>query len=237
MSTAYLASIHDVMPETLDRVDEIVADMDANGWAPAILLVVPGRGWASGGLERLRRLVERGHTLAGHGWTHQIHRVRNARHLAHSVFLSRRVAEHYTLDALGVDVLVRRCRRWFVHHGLPEPELYVPPAWGLGPVTASRLAARGGYRFVETLSGIFDAARDEMLNLPVIGFEADTRLRAAFLKASNARSIHRGRRIGTVRLAIHPDDYNLRLAEDLKAIIRGSPDTVDLQRLQARFAA
>jgi len=235
--TAYLVSIHDVMPETLDRVDEIVADMDANGWPPAILLVVPGRNWTADGLARLQQFAKRGHALAGHGWTHQIHRIRNTRHLAHSLLLSRRVAEHYTLDALGVDVLVRRCRRWFARHGLPEPELYVPPAWALGPVPAERLARRGGYRFVETLGGIFDADRGKMLRLPVLGFEADTPLRAAFLKASNAWSLRQGRRVGAVRLAIHPQDRQLRLANDLKALIRRSPDTVDLHRLPAKFAA
>lgn len=234
--TSFLASIHDVMPETLSKVDEIVRVMSRSGWPPATLLVVPGRDWSAEELGRLRTYADRGHQLAAHGWSHRIRRIRNIRHLAHSVLISRRVAEHYTLDSLGVDVLVRRSRHWFRQNDLPEPVLYVPPAWALGPVSPTRLARQGGFRFVETLRGVHDAGEGIFFQLPVLGFEADTAFRAAFLRASNAANLRFAERVGAARVAIHPDDLELRLADDLRALIALAPATVQLEGLGASQA-
>ena len=232
----YLASVHDVMPETLDRVDRILAELDQHGWPPATLLVVPGRDWADDSLARLHDYADRGHALAGHGWTHSVPRLRNLRHRVHSALISRRAAEHYSLDGLGVETLMRRCRQWFDVQGLPAPSLYVPPAWALGPVSASRLAGVG-FRYVETLSGIHDFKTGRVARLPVLGYEADTRLRALLLRGSNASALGLGRVRGAVRLAIHPYELELKLADDLLAVIRQSPATAEISELRALNAA
>jgi len=221
--TALIVSIHDVMPETLDDVEAISAELDSAGWPPATLLVVPGRGWRSRDMERLRRFAMRGHALAGHGWTHRVPRIRGLRHRLHSLLLSRRAAEHYALDELGIRTLIQRCRRWFDVNGLPAPTLYVPPAWALGRTRAARLAGLG-FRYIETLSGFYDCDRHRQIRIPVLGFEADTRLRAAALRASNGINRRVARRAAAVRVSIHPADLRLRLADDLRALIARRDD-------------
>jgi hypothetical protein len=54
-----LVSIHDVMPATLGRVENIFDRLAGAGLLPVTLLVVPGRGWRDEQLDRLRRLVAR----------------------------------------------------------------------------------------------------------------------------------------------------------------------------------
>ncbi len=230
--TRYLVSVHDVMPESLGRVDRILGELEQNGWPPATLLVVPGRDWSAEQLQRLRGYAERGYELAGHGWTHTVPRIRNLRHRLHSLLISRRAAEHYALDALGVETLMRRCRQWFDAQGLPAPWLYVPPAWALGPASAARLG-NTGFRYLETLSGIYDLHSGRTARLPVLGFEADTALRAAFLRLSNASAVKLGERRGAVRLAIHPYDLELRLANDLLTVIRQEPAATEISELKA----
>ena len=230
--TRYLVSVHDVMPETLGRVDHILGELERNGWPPATLLIVPGRDWTEDGLQRLRDYAERGYGLAGHGWTHSVPRIRNFRHRLHSLLISRRAAEHYALDALGVEALMRRCRQWFDAQSLPAPALYVPPAWALGPASVERLRDTG-FRYLETLSGIHDFQSGRTARLPVLGFEADTALRAAFLQLSNATALKLGARRGAVRLAIHPHDLELRLADDLLGVIRQEPATTEISELKA----
>lgn len=65
----------------------------------------------------------------------------------------------------------------------------------------------------------------------MLGYEADTALRAMFLRASNACSLRFGTQAPAVRLAIHPDDYQLRLSDDLKSLIRSTPATVELEQV------
>lgn len=232
----FLVSIHDVMPETLSDVERIIAELAKAGWPPATLLVVPGRDWKPETIGWLRRHSERGHPLAGHGWCHSVPRLRSARHWLHSVLISRRAAEHYSLDALGVETLVRRCRGWFDRQRLPVPELYVPPAWAAGPARPREIA-RAGFRYVETLGGIYDHREGRQISLPVIGYEADTAFRAFCLRRLNAINLRRARGVGAVRLAIHPKDLDLRLADDLRAIIESAPPTAAIEDLQAVMTA
>ena len=70
MALSGLISIHDVMPETRERVTDI---LERIAWLPpaaVTLLVVPGKDWRAADLDWLRDLSERGYPLAGHGWRH-----------------------------------------------------------------------------------------------------------------------------------------------------------------------
>jgi len=212
---AWVVSIHDVMPETLPRVRALLARVERAGLAPATLLVVPGRDWSGADLDALRGMAARGHELAGHGWSHRVERFGSLRHRLHGLLLSRRAAEHLAHTREEVIGIVRDCRRWFDEQELPAPSLYVPPAWAMGAVPRRALDGLG-FRYFETLAGIYDTRTQRFLRLPVVGFEADTRLRAVMLRLSNRVNRGLGRRAGAVRLSIHPFDAELRLSADLE---------------------
>lgn len=211
-----LVSIHDVMPETLDAVDDILQRIAGAGTPRSVtLLVVPGRDWSKDDIAVLRRWADAGHELAGHGWVHEVERIRGVRHRLHSLFISRNVAEHLALDEQGIRTLIEDCHAWFGRAGLPAPTTYVPPAWAMGRVDRDVLRELP-FRYYETLSGIYDAATDTMTRIPLVGFEADTRLRAGLLRIFNAANRWLANRRGRLRLAIHPQDFRLRLADDLE---------------------
>lgn len=213
-----LVSIHDVMPATLDAVEELIGlCQDLTASAPA-LLVVPGLDWRPGDLERLHGWQAGGCELIAHGWVHET-QPRRLGHRLHAAFLSRSVAEHLDLDAHGIIALMRRSHAWFADTGFPPPETYIPPAWALG-MPVCRLSETP-FRRVETLSGIlFIGETVYRRSLPLVGFEADTALRAAFLRFWNARSRARAARHQTpLRISIHPGDHHLRLAGDLRSCL------------------
>lgn len=226
-----LVSVHDVMPQTLDRVARILDSLEAAGTGSVSLLVVPGAGWTADTLDRLHGMLARGHTLAGHGWQHRCARIRGLKHRLHSALISRDVAEHLALDAAGIEALIRRCGEWFPRHGLPQPDTYVPPAWAMGSIPRSRLYGLG-FRYFETLTGVFDAGAGRFRRLPLAGFEADTRLRALTLRALNRVCASLASANRPLRLAIHPRDPELLLAPDLERSVaaagaRGHRTAVD----------
>jgi len=220
-----IASVHDVMPETLSRVEHLTARLENAGLQPVLLLVVPGRNWQEADLARLRTLAGRGHELAGHGWHHAIEGYRNIYHRLHGLLLSRRAAEHLALDGKAIADLIRACRRWFDRHDLPAPRTYVPPAWAIGTIGRHELANLG-FRYYETLTGIYDVETDRMQRLPLLGFEADTKGRRTALRASNALNLLLARCTGRARLAIHPYDAELLLADDLDRWLAPAGKTV-----------
>lgn len=205
MTVELLPSIHDVMPHNLDRVERILDALDSARMRPVTLLVVPGLDWDARDLERLRAMLRRGHEVAGHGWHHRMAPAHTVYQRLHSALLSRGVAEHLALDQTAIVDLVLRCHRWFGEHALPAPTLYVPPAWALGCIAPAQLEGCG-FRYIETLAGIHDIQARRLHRLPLVGFEADTALRAALLRGFNI--VNRGVAVasGVLRLGIHPQD-------------------------------
>lgn len=210
-------SIHDVMPETLDRVGEQLEMIREHCPGPVTLLVVPGKPWTEAEIARLRGWAAEGHALAGHGWSHRARRIRGLRHRAHSLFISRDCAEHLALDGAGIIELMTRNRQWFEQHDLPTPSLYVPPAWALGPVGAEALRGTG-YERVETMSGYLEIASGRFERRALIGFEAASAWQVPVLKLSNAFNRLLSRWL-PLRIALHPDDHRLPLKNDLVAAL------------------
>ncbi len=228
-----LVSIHDVMPRTLDRVERVFDRLAGAGLVPITLLIVPGTGWTPVDLDRLRALFDRGGEPAGHGWHHHTPRIRGLRHRVHSALISRNVAEHLALSRFGILRLMARNFRWFAEHDLPAPALYVPPAWAMGPVPRA-LLDRLPFRRYETLAGVYDATAGRFHRLPMVGFEADTRLRAVTVAAFNAANVALARRTGrALRLGVHPDDFELELAADLSGMIDAGGEPVSYASLSA----
>lgn len=215
-----IVSVHDVMPETMDNVADLLSLLTGHdGIGPVDLLVVPGLDWRADQIERLRDWSRSGHRLAGHGWTHRISRIRGPWHRLHSLLISRDVAEHLATDADGIADLVSRCHAWFGDNDLPAPELYVPPAWALGAIPRHRLSTLPFDRY-EVFTGLIDAASGRWRPVPMIGFEADTIWRVGPVRLWNALNHGHARFWRTpLRVAIHPHDLSYRLAGDLRRVI------------------
>ncbi|MFP4350198.1 MAG: polysaccharide deacetylase family protein [Desulfococcaceae bacterium] len=220
-----LVSIHDVLPKTLHQVDDILNRLSRIGVESVTLLIIPGVDWKKEDLSYLARRQKAGIELAGHGWFHRS-TPRTPYHRLHSRCFSRKVAEHLALDEPGILDLMDRCHRWFPDHGLSPPTLYVPPAWALG-VPGRRLHRRIPFPYVETLAGIQDTVRNRFHPLPLAGFEADTALRKHLLRVINRIQIRAARALNRpIRIAIHPDDFKLKLARDLDRLLDPSPACV-----------
>ena len=232
-----LVSIHDVMPATLDRVERIFDRLDSAGLLPVTLLVVPGTGWRGEHLDRLGAMVARGAELAGHGWRHEVRHVRGIKHRLHSALISRRAAEHLALSRGEILRLMLNNHRWFGRRDLPEPRLYVPPAWAMGPVPRP-LLDRLPFERYETMAGVYDSVEGVFYRLPMAGFEADTGFRAVTVHGFNRINLAWARASGRpLRLGIHPDDFELRLADDLEAMLRTGGEPVSYAALGAALCA
>lgn len=214
-----LVSVHDVMPETLERVQRILDLCAAINPAPLTLLVVPGLGWDRSGIERLRTWQDQGHRLAGHGWIHRVERFGGLTHRLHGLLISRRVAEHLALDGPGIAALLRRCHTWFAAQGLEPPDLYVPPGWALGAIRRSDLAALPFTQY-EVLRGVLDGASGQLLPIPLLGYEADAPGRGPVIRLWNRLNRRLAGTCGWLRIGIHPRDPELALGADLDRDLR-----------------
>jgi len=218
--TPALLSIHDVMPETLDRVEAMLAFCARREIRQVTLLVVPGRRWQPAQLARLRRLASRGYTMAAHGWHHRVAQFGGLYHRLHGALLSRRAGEHLALDGAGIVNLMHRSHAWFNVNGLPPPSLYVPPAWALG-----RLPDGAGqalpFAQVEVLRGIVNPATGRLHRLPLLGFEADSPWRAGSLRVWNFCQLRLAHHTQSpVRIGLHPYDFELRLGDSVKRLLQ-----------------
>jgi predicted deacetylase len=218
------------MPETLALTGEILERLRAAGLDLATLLVVPGRNWRAEDLDELRRHCEAGAELAGHGWTHRAGPPQDMKHRLHSLLISRNAAEHLSLTADDITTLVQRCHAWFVEQDLPRPELYVPPAWAMGALSRPALD-RLPFSYYETLAGIYDSKTRRFSLSPMVGFETDTWLRALPVRAWNALNrLWAGSR-RPLRVAIHPQDFSLKLADDLERLIAARGTAISYTQL------
>ncbi|MEM6511468.1 MAG: polysaccharide deacetylase family protein [Pseudomonadota bacterium] len=213
-----VVSIHDVMPETLPQTRTLFDKLRAAGLDRVTLLVVPGRSWGDDSLSALKQLVDDGAILAGHGWNHRVDAIRGWRHQLHSRLISRDVAEHLALDAAGIRDLVARCHAWFVEHELPVSDLYVPPAWAMGAISSTELAA-SPFRLFETFGGVLDTADGRFRRSAMVGFEADNLLRVVSCAVWNRLNLSVAGFDSPVRVAIHPNDLSLGMAKSLERLI------------------
>ncbi len=227
-----LVSIHDVMPSSMQNVGDLIQICRAHSIRTITLLVVPGLDWSSNQLDQLRKWEAEGCELAGHGWTHHCKHIRGWWHRLHSLFLSRDVAEHLSLTPEQELQLVSDCAGWFSDHGFRVPQLYVPPAWAFGKLPRQRFAETP-FQIFESLSGVFWPHRGVHQSLPLVGFEADSRLRQLSLRTFNQVSAARARRSDAppLRISIHPDDHRLRLSDDLAIALSNAGTPISYRQL------
>lgn len=207
-------SIHDVTPSSLEGVRRLVALCRGRAGPRITLLVVPGLEWSPGQVDQLRAWSREGLELAGHGWVHR-GPPGSLYHRLHGLLLSRDQAEHLSRPREELVAMVDRGFAWFRDRALPEPDLYVPPAWALGSLTREDLA-RLPYRWYEILRGFLDRA-GRLHATPLAGYEADTGFRRRALRVTNglARGVAR-LTDRPLRIGLHPRDLELLLGGDLR---------------------
>ncbi|MFO8152335.1 polysaccharide deacetylase family protein [Thioalkalivibrio sp.] len=221
-----LISIHDVMPATLPQVRGLLAQLRRHRHRWITLLVVPGRDWHPAEIDQLHAWQQGGLELAAHGWSHRAERLRGIRHRLHAALISRRAAEHLALDARGIGDRMRASAEWFGRQGLQTPSTYVPPAWALGRVPRDVLAELP-FRRIEVMRGLLDPRTGRLAPLPLLGFEADTRVRSGFLALWNRLQLLQAWRNGLPpRISVHPNDPNLRLAASLDRCLASAPGSI-----------
>lgn len=226
-----IVSIHDVQPDVLDEVENIVQLLKSNSVSSITLLVIPGKNWSDHQIEILKQWGSSGLTLAGHGWAHYSGRPRNWKHLFHSVLLSKDQAEHLAKSRDEIITIIQNCYNWFQMHNLKQVKLYVPPAWGIGPVKNSDLDNQD-FRYFEYLTGIYDSQERVFKRIPVVGFEADNRFRKNNLQFINSINIYRAieNRV-PLRIAIHPNDFSLGLSDKILPTLNKFNSFIDYEQL------
>ena len=232
--TDAVISIHDVMPSTLDDVGRQLRLLREHRIGNVTLLVVPGLDWQPSQINTLRRWHDNGCHFAGHGWMHTC-KVRGLWHRLHSMVLSRDVAEHLALSSDEIVNLLSRCADWFGTHKLPTPELYVPPAWALGSVDVRRLSD-SPFSMFETLTGVLCTRPHQFLRLPLVGFEADTRMRELSLRLLNQTNVAAADWLSRpVRIGLHPSDLRLRLRDQIADLLSRGFETVSYAEVHSNW--
>ena len=209
------------MPETMGRVETILRWLEERNVPPVSLLVVPGKPWTTDQIGRIRELASKGHELIAHGWYHHT-KPKRLTHRIHALLISRNVAEHLDLDSNEILDLLNRSHTWFKENDLPIPIMYVPPAWALGAISKTDLA-NAPFSTIETTRGILHKTNSQFLlhRLPLTGYEADTPLRESFLRRWNNHQEKRALKKNLcLRVSIHPNDLELRLADQIDSQIR-----------------
>jgi len=224
MTIPAFVSIHDLMPDTLEKVSTIL-DLAASIPASHIyLLVVPNLDWTPKQIDQLRRWQNAGHQIVGHGWVHRCSEISTAYHRIHSLLISRDVAEHLSLSCEQVINLIGDCYQWLEQHGFVDVCWYVPPAWAMGSISRQQLQALP-FRFYETQTGVYDSEQDRFHRIPLVGYEADTLTRSVFLRAFNfANGLAAKMTRLPVRVSIHPFDLDYRLGQSLARILAAGPE-------------
>lgn len=213
-----IVSIHDVMPHTLAGVNSLIALIPEQQKPKVLLLVVPGLDWSPEQIDTLKKLSDDGFELGGHGWRHCTPHISSLYHRAHSLIISRNVAEHLSYSKAELNDLIQRNYEWFEQKALPKPETYVPPAWAMGKLNRDDFKALP-FRYYENTRGLYDSEKGCSRRLPLAGFEADTWLRANFLRPWNNLNRWFASSAKPLRISLHPYDLDYRLSQQLRSFI------------------
>ena len=131
-------SIHDVTPNNLDDIENIIRDLKNKFHIQKIcLLVIPGLNWNKKQIQRLKSWQNDNIVIAAHGWTHRAASNKTFYHRIHSLVMSSNCAEHLSKDRKTVLSIIKNSYEWFKTNKLGNIKLYVPPAWALGTIKTS----------------------------------------------------------------------------------------------------
>jgi len=170
-----IVAVHDVAPSTLPQVRWLLAELDGMGVSRRVLKVIPAEpGADTGGQSDLAELLAAeaaaGSEIVLHGWTHASDGALRGRLV--DTLRARLFAAHSAeFLALEPQEMVRRLEQGMARlAGWGAPAVgFCPPAWLAAPELLEAAAA-AGLRYIVTLRGLRDLARDRWLTLPPIGY-------------------------------------------------------------------
>ena len=206
-------SIHDVTPKNLENIEKIIFLLNNKFNINKIcILVIPGLHWDQNQINKLKVWQNQGIEIAAHGWQHVSQSNKSIYHKIHSLIISKNCAEHLSKDASDIINLIHKSYDWFISNGFKKPLLYVPPAWALGNITKKDLSELKFSYFECTTGLIFN---QKYIFIPLIGFEEKNFIMALIRKFFNGLNYFMAYFTGIIRIAIHPDDFNLYLKKDI----------------------
>ena len=225
----YYISIHDVSPENISIIENIVNILNLKYNIKKLsLLIIPGLDWNKNQIDKLKYWQTQGIQIAAHGWTHVSQKKKSFFHIIHSFLISKDCAEHLSKKRSEIVYLINKSYNWFIKNNFESPILYVPPAWALGKLNRKDIVFLP-FKIIECTTGMLH--KGEYRFLPLIGFEAKTRIRAHLLKFFNGINFILGRLVGIVRITVHPNDFNLLLSDDANMYLKTANNTVFLNEL------
>ena len=225
----YHISIHDVSPQNLNNIKRIIDHLKNYNCKKISLLVIPGLEWNKNQIKILKNMQSNNIEIAAHGWTHNSSSIKNLYHYVHSNLFSRDCAEHLSKDRLSIINLIQDSFEWFIENKFTPPTLYVAPAWALGAIKYSDLNELP-FNEYETITGVYSG--NKLKHIALIGFEADTISRKYILKISNFLNYQLSKLTGIIRMAIHPNDFNLLLSSDINKFLSKIDKTIYLYELK-----
>ena len=222
-------SIHDVAPYNMDNIENIIHILKNQFNINKIcILVIPGLDWNNKQIKKLCSWQNEGIEIAAHGWKHKAKSNKSIYHKIHSTIMSANCAEHLSRDRKTIFNIMEKSYEWFVENGLQKPRLYVPPAWALGNITREDLSHLG-FTHYECTTGLIYNKKYHFI--PLVGFEEKTLIKAMLRRFFNYFNHFIACFIGTIRIAIHPDDFKLYLKNDAIKYLSRSNDTILLHEL------
>lgn len=202
---ALIVSLHDVAPDTLDRVRILRDELDEIGARPRVLKVVPERLAKSPELRAfLCDEVARGSEIVLHGYAH-----RAAGPLRGTVFdnararlFARDAVEFLTLDEDAMRERIVRGRDALRELGI-EPRGFCPPAWLAAPELPHVLCALG-FTYAVSMWTLHDLRTDRRIWTPWLGVVGADPLQERLVSLGGALTLLAGPALGPLKVFLHP---------------------------------
>ena len=222
-----IVSIHDVAPETLPRVREVVAKLEAWGVTRFCLLVVPNYHETgplhehSEAVHWLHERERRGDEIVLHGYSHSRPRQKTdtALDLLATEFCSKNEAEFYRLSADAAAAKFRQAAEILERAGF-APQGFVAPSWIFSRGTVRALKERG-FRYMARRSGLIDFANHTRIRSTCCVWSTWAPIRGALSPFWVRLILRRLRRKPVLRVDVHPPDLDFPVvARQTRGIIQ-----------------
>ena len=226
----YYVSIHDVSPNNLSKIKNIIkllkTKYDIN---KLCLLVIPGLKWEEKYVKQLISWQNSGFEIAAHGWYHKSGKKQSLFHILHGLIMSGNCAEHLSKNRDELIDLLKNSYNWFVNNNFLTPTLYVPPAWALGNLNIKEDLSHLPFQNYECTTGLYLDGKYRFI--PLVGFEAATYFKAFFQRFFNFINYQMAKFTGVLRIAIHPRDFQLHLVTSADNYLSKATETIFLHEL------